>query len=250
MPPLDLQVDVDSTWNAIIQKFTEKKKRLFCRSLVCCVESSHLSVSRDTQPWFALLAKLFLLKGCFSSSGCRKNFLDASMTRSTFSKHHGRKDAWHFKHFPQSKIPRATLLLALLTSSRVIPVFLRKTNPTSVKAAFSSWLRWRICSSVTSSSLRLYAPKSTTGMLILRFGSVTDRSCKQNCRIIHNNMSRAGDELSGAGSSFGCHVTSPANSKRDSIDTKLPNTCSHCHLWMMFAGDANVAGLHRRTTQL
>lgn len=46
-------------------------------------QEAHLSVSRATQPWFGLPAKLFLLKARFSSSGCRKNFLATSITRST-----------------------------------------------------------------------------------------------------------------------------------------------------------------------
>lgn len=40
----------------------------------------YLSLSRDTQPW---LEELLLLKARFTSSGCRKNLLAESRTRST-----------------------------------------------------------------------------------------------------------------------------------------------------------------------
>lgn len=67
-------------------KLSRFKTSQLCRSEVFRASGSHLSVSRDTQPWLGLLAKLFLLKGRFSASGCRKNFLDTSMTRSTYPK--------------------------------------------------------------------------------------------------------------------------------------------------------------------
>lgn len=161
------------------------KSRLFtlkrgnCAGSVSCIDSDpYLSVSRDTQPWLGLLAKLFLVKGRFSSSGCRKNFLDMSMTRSTYPNTHQEKRRTFNKPHPTFH----QLAFAFLTSSWVIPVFARKTNPTSVKALFSSRLKLCICSSRTSFSLRLYAPKSTTGMLILKTRSVSERWCwTQGC---------------------------------------------------------------------
>lgn len=53
---------------------------------------SHLSISRDTQPWFWFWAKLPLLEARFTSSGCRKNLWETSRTRSTCRK--GRGSGW------------------------------------------------------------------------------------------------------------------------------------------------------------